>query len=399
MTDSPVVDGPRACAADEFDGVVALLNRVFREGSDQNTQTDYPLIFDPARREYMRVVSIDGAVVAHVPVAPRGVVIDGDSFTLAIIGGTVTHPDHRHRGYATACLRDGVRIMVERGWPVSALWTIEPTFPFYRNSGWEAVGSQGWMYPLDADDVARMRPSRHRIAVYEPGNSGHLSAIRGIHDREPLRIARSPDEYDVLFSLPKMHTLLAFEDDDVAAYLTVGQGTNKPGLVEGGGDHRALEALVRHARAEWPADQDLQVVLPLTPCALGKVVSAIKPGQQRPVEQASGIGFQMMRVNDFGLLMRQVRNHLGRRSAGIRGEACVVSEDTNEAVSLRVRDGEVEVMSERLPDAVALSRRQLTQLVFGGHPSAPPLDLHGSGAHLLDALFPIYAPIWEIDHS
>lgn len=399
MTDSPVVDGPRACAAEEFDGVVALLNRVFREGSDQNTQTDYPLIFDPARRENMRVVSIDGAVVAHVPVAPRGVVIDGDSFTLAIIGGTVTHPDHRHRGYATACLRDGVRIMLERGWPVSALWTIEPTFPFYRNSGWEAVGSQGWMYRLGADDVARLRPSHHRISVYEPGNAGHLGAIRAIHDREPLRIARSPDEYAVLFSLPKMHTLLAFEDDDVAAYLTVGQGTNKPGLVEGGGDHRALEALVRHARAEWPADHDLQVVLPLTPCALGDVVEAIKPGQQRPVEQASGIGFQMMRVNDFGLLMRQVRNHLGRRSAGIRGEVCVVSEDANDAVSLRVRDGEVEVTDERLPDALTLSRRQLTQLVFGGHRSVPPLELGGESAHLLDALFPIYAPIWEIDHS
>lgn len=399
MTGSPLVDGPRACAAEEFDGVVALLNRVFREGSDQNTQTDYPLIFDPARRENMRVVSVDGAVVAHVPVAPRGVVIDGDTFTLAIIGGTVTHPDHRHRGYATACLRDGVRIMVERGWPVSALWTIEPTFPFYRNSGWEAVGSQGWVYTLAAGEVARLRPSPHRTAVYEPENAGHLGAIRAIHDREPLRIARSPDEYAVLFSLPKMHTLLAFEGDDVAAYLTVGQGTNKPGLVEGGGDRQALESLVRHARAEWPADQDLQVVLPLTPCALGDVVEAIKPGQQRPVEEASGIGFQMMRVNDFGLLMRQVRNHLGRRSAGIRGEVCVVCEDTNDAVSLHVRDGEVEVKDERLPDAVTLSRRQLTQLVFGGHGSVPPLELHGSGAHLLDALFPIYAPIWEIDHS
>ena len=55
MTGGPTVDGPRACTADEFDGVVELLNRVFREGSDQSAQTDYPLIFDPARREYMRV--------------------------------------------------------------------------------------------------------------------------------------------------------------------------------------------------------------------------------------------------------------------------------------------------------------------------------------------------------
>lgn len=399
MTGSPVVDGPRACAAGEFDEVLDLLNRVFRAGSDQKTQTDYPLIFDPARRDLMRVVSVDGAVAAHVPVAPRGVVIDGDTFTLAIIGGTVTHPDQRRRGYATACLRDGVRIMVERGWPVSALWTIEPTFPFYRNSGWEAVGSQGWMYTLATDDVARLRPSHHRIAIYEPGHEGHIGAIRDIHDREPLRIARSPDEYAVLFSLPKMHTLLAFEGEDVAAYLTVGQGTNKPGLVEGGGDRRALEALVRHARAEWTADDDLQVVLPLTPCALGEVVEAIKPGQQRPVEEASGIGFQMMRVNDFGLLMRQVGNYLGRRSAGIRGEVCVVCQDTDESVTLHLRDGEVDVTAERLPKPVTLSRRQLAQLVFGGHASVPPLELGGAGAALLDALFPLYVPIWEIDHS
>ena len=216
MTGRPVVDGPRACAAEEFDGIVALLNRVFREGSDQNTQTDYPLIFRPRAARVHAGGQRRRRVVAHVPVAPRGVIIDGDTFTLAIIGGTVTHPDHRHRGYATACLRDGVRIMVERGWPVSALWTIEPTFPFYRNSGWEAVGSQGWMYTLAADDVARLQPSHHQIAVYEPGNSEHLSAIRAIHDREPLRIARSPDEYAVLFSLPKMHTLLAFEGDAVA---------------------------------------------------------------------------------------------------------------------------------------------------------------------------------------
>ena len=394
-----MVDGPRACAAEEFDGVIEMLNRVFREGSDQSAQTDYPLIFDPARREYMRVISVDGVVVAHVPAAPRGVVIDGDMFTLAIIGGTVTHPDHRHRGYATACLRDGVRIMVERGWPVSVLWTIEPTFPFYRNSGWEAVGSQGWMYTLAADEVAQLRPSHHRIGVYEPGSHEHLIAIREIHDREPLRIARSPDEYAVLFSLPKMHTLLAFEDAAVAAYLTVGHGSNKPGLVEGGGNRHALEALVRHARAEWPADEELQVVLPLTPCLLGDVVDAIKPGQRRPAEEASGIGFQMMRVNDFGLLMRQIGNHLRRRSAGIRGEVCVVCEDTDEAVSLRLRDGEVQVTDKRLPEPVTLSRRQLAQLVFGGHASVPPLELHGSGAQLLDALFPLYVPIWEIDHS
>ena len=54
---------------------------------------------------------------------------------------------------------------------------------------------------------------------------------------------------------------------------------------------------------------------------------------------------------------------------------------------------------KRLPEPVTLSRRQLAQLVFGGHASVPPLELDGSGAGLLHALFPLYVPIWEIDHS
>ena len=155
---------------------------------------------------------------------------------------------------------------------------------------------------------------------------------------------------------------------------------------------------MRHARAAWSFDEDLQVVLPLTPCVLEDVVDAIKPGERRPAEEASGIGFQMMRVNDFGLLLRRIGNHLRRRAVGLRGDVCVVCEDTDEAVSLHLRDGEVEVTAQRLPEPVTLSRRQLAQLVFGAHASLPPLELHGSGAPLLDALFPLCVPLWELDH-
>jgi len=78
---------------------------------------------------------------------------------------------------------------------------------------------------------------------------------------------------------------------------------------------------------------------------------------------------------------------------------CIVCEDTDEAVSLHVSDGEVGVAAERLPEPVTLSRRQLTQLVFGAHASVPPLEISAAAAPLLDAFFPLYAPIWEIDHS
>ena len=77
-----------------------------------------------------------------------------DIFTVGIISPTITHPDYRRRGYATLCLRDCARLMGEEGVAVSALWTQEVTFPFYQQSGWEAVGSQGWVYYLEPEDDA-----------------------------------------------------------------------------------------------------------------------------------------------------------------------------------------------------------------------------------------------------
>ncbi len=149
------MDGPRACREDEFDEAIALINSVFRAESDQDIRADYPLVFNQACLEYMRIVRVDGRIVAHVPVAPRGVRVGDDGFTVAIISPTLSHPDYRHRGYATVCLRDCVRIMEEREWPISVLWTQVQTFPFYQNSGWEAMSPQGYGYELVSGDAER----------------------------------------------------------------------------------------------------------------------------------------------------------------------------------------------------------------------------------------------------
>ena len=111
------MDGPRACRDSEFDEVVSLVNREFRAGTGQDISTDYPLVFDRSKMDYMRVVGVDGKIVSHVPVAPREVVAADDRFMVGIISPTVTHPDYRRRGYATLCLRDCIRIMEEKGLP------------------------------------------------------------------------------------------------------------------------------------------------------------------------------------------------------------------------------------------------------------------------------------------
>ena len=113
-----MIDGPRACQASEFEEVIALINQVFRAGTNQDIRTDYPLVFNQSKMEYMRILKVDGVVVAHVPVWLREAVVGDDRLRIGIICPTVTHPDYRRHGYATLCLQDCIRIMEEEGSPI-----------------------------------------------------------------------------------------------------------------------------------------------------------------------------------------------------------------------------------------------------------------------------------------
>ena len=85
-----MVEGPRACQESEFEEVIALINQVFRTGTNQDIRTDYPLVFNGSKMEYMRILKVDGKVVAHVPVWLREAIIGNDRLQDRY------HQSHRH---------------------------------------------------------------------------------------------------------------------------------------------------------------------------------------------------------------------------------------------------------------------------------------------------------------
>ena len=392
------MDGPRACRESEFDEVIALINQTFRAGMDQDIRTDYPLVFNHSKLEYMRILRVDGKAVSHVPVAPRRVIANDDAFTIGIISPTVTHPDYRKRGYATLCLRDCVRIMGEEGWPVSVLWTVEATFPFYQQAGWEAVGSQGWVYTLRPSEHELFEEGQFDIVPYDPSDEGQLDTILQIHDAEPFRVARSRTDYQALLSLPKIHAFLAVGEQRQTSYLVLGESVNKPGFIEGGGDPKGLEALVGRLLRDR-ISEDVQVWASLTPSALGTLMETKKPSTGRPVEEGKGAGYQMMRVNSLEKLLRGIRHHLNEKAAELEGTICLVCKETDECVSLAFGNGTVELSSERRTEPIVLSRRQLAQLIFGGYAALEPLQLSAKAGAILERIFPYYFPVWGLDHS
>ena len=385
-----------------------LIDGIFRAGSDQHIATDYPLVFTPRHAQRSRVLAVDGRIVAHVPAAPRIAAAGPDRFGVAMIAPTATHPDHRRRGYATRCLRDSHRVIAGHGCLTAALWTVPATFPFYRHSGWEAVASQGEAFVLTAADRDRFRPAPLAVSTQGDDEQG-MAELLALHRAEPWRLERDEQQARALFRLPKI-TVYRADDAGVRggaghlrAYLVLGAGTNKPGIIEATGDPVAVEHLLHHVLGSRADGTPVQVVPPPArpdglPSTLSAVIAGRGAGRRITLEQAAGVGFQMMRLFSLPRFLRAIGGYLRQAAAsGIEGALTLGCREDGHAVCVRLAGGEATVGQAAPSAAQMLDRRQLAQVLFGHHPGdAPPPLLDDTG--LAGALFPYRLPLWELDH-
>ena len=392
------MDGPRACELSDVESSIELINKTFREETGQDIRTDYPLVYDSSMLEFRRIIKIDNKVVAHVPIAPRLILRDGDQIMSGLISATVTHPDYRKQGLGTLCLEDCVRIMHQRNWPISILWTLEPTFPFYQNSDWEAVGSQGFVYKLtEQDSMLFNKNSYLKIIEYDKDNNDHLDGIMRIHDAEPIRISRSITDYQILFDLPKSKTILAFDDSNLIAYLTFGWSTNKPGIIESGGLTEGIESLIKYFLENEMRDKNTQALVPLHKTTMGELLNSKKTKDCLPIEKAQGMGYQMNRINNMEVLLKSMYKYFQIKSINLNTSFSISLKDTNETVGISLNKGKVEISNHKQPRHINLSRRNLTQLIFGTHHKISEIEIDLDLKKIFDSIFPYRFTIWPLD--
>ena len=392
------MDGPRACTVSDVESSLELINKVFREGTDQDAQTDYPLVYDSSMLEFRRIIKIDNKVVAHVPVAPRLVLRNGDQLMSGLISATVTHSDYRKQGLGTLCLEDCIQIMNQRNWPTSILWTMEATFPFYQNSGWEAVGSQGFVYKLTEQDSTLFNKTSHlKIIEYDKHNNDHMNAIMQIHDAEPIRISRSITDYQTLFNLPKSKTIIAVDDGELIAYLTFGWSTNKPGIIESGGITEGIETLIKHFLENEMSDENTQALVPLHKTTMGELLNSKKPKARLPIEEADGMGYQMNRINNMEVLLKSMRKYFQIKSIKLNTSFSISLKETNETIGVSLNNGKVKISDQKQPIHINLNRRNLTQVIFGTHPNIAEVEMDPDIKNIFDSIFPYRFSIWPLD--
>src|SRR4029079_446707 len=84
-------------------------------------------------------------LVCHVGLYFREVTWNGRQLHIGGVGGVMTHPDHRRRGYASVALDAAVRTMRDREDVQFALLFCERhNFAFYQSRGWHPFEGEVW---------------------------------------------------------------------------------------------------------------------------------------------------------------------------------------------------------------------------------------------------------------
>ena len=257
---------------------------------------------------------------------------------------------------------------------------------------------------LTAADRDRFRPAPLAVSTLGDDEQG-IAELLALHRAEPWRLERDDQQARALFRLPKI-TVFRAEDAGTGrlrAYLVLGAGTNKPGIIEATGDPVAVEHLLHHVLGSRADGAPVQVVPPPArpdgvPSALSAVIAGRGAGRRITLEEAAGVGLQMMRLFSLPRFLQAIGGYLRQAAAsGVEGALTLGCREDGRAVRVRLAGGEASVEQAAPAAAQMLDRRQLVQVLFGHHPGdEPPPLLDDTG--LAAALFPYRLPLWELDH-
>jgi hypothetical protein len=171
--------------------------------------------------------------------------------------------------------------------------------------------------------------------------------------------------------------------------LLVSQAINKPGLVEAGGDEAALETLINRALSELSGDQYFDAYDNLTETVLGKLLQ-----RKMPERRQASTKSMMIRINDFRGFFHRIAGRLEKKNAGKARELSIGLTGTNEVVGFQFTKAGLALTADKLKPHLEMSRQEMTAAIFGAHPARPTTP-----PEVTRDLFPLYFPIWILDHS
>jgi predicted N-acetyltransferase YhbS len=253
--------GPEMPPADRRDEIARLLNAVLRKGRPGTILEEYPTALHEDNRENVRVVIEDGQVVSHVAALPLDYHVDEIDFRIGVIGSVATHPDHRGRGHASACLRSCEAALRSAGASVAILWSEEDAF--YLRQGYVRAGRED----LFVIPSRFLRRRNDRSGVRRAGPSD-ADGVAEIHRALRSRTRRTTESWRALLAIPRMRTLVYEREGRIVAYACCGKGADFGGVIHewAGPTMEVLDLVLEHVLAE-----DREDIVLLSPPYTGRI--------------------------------------------------------------------------------------------------------------------------------
>lgn len=377
----PTIDGPRLMGSDEFDEVMALLDRYFSYERG-GMAARFPFVYDRARPERHGVVAVNGEIVAHAACVPEPLSI-GDDATIEChgIGGVATAKPHRGNGYMSRLLEFWLERMDEAGVVLSELGGDRKR---YGRFGWEHAGREV-VYTITARSVSEAR-TENGVRVYD-GEESTLRAIQRLHRRDPLRVERDIEKVRAIYGQRGLETLVCYDDTEVRAYLSLSQTDSERSIREVGGDRVGIESLITYLFERYDIETLRAAVHPTSRHSefLGRLASGwlMRPPRALNVRDLpSLVETYMPQLDRRWTHLAPATEHEGEFTLGIQGEEGLRLEYDREEISITPFEGDPEL---------SLDRRATARLLFGGEGRMNRLK---EEYPILDALFPLDYYVW-----
>jgi len=308
--------------------------------------------------------------------------IDSCEVKVGDIGDVATDPSYRGKNCMGKLLNFSTEKMRATGIPLSILWGDTNR---YRHYGWERFGRDIIFY-LSSRSVKELNPGTgFSIRGYDRTKKD-LDKIIKIHEKEPLRIARSRKDYERILNKPYVQVWLG-EDNGASAYVILRDNE----AVELGGETLTILKMLSFILNNCPIDK-LKLHLPFRESELLNEMYKISAGWE-----LACLG--MLKIIDLQNLLAAFKNELQKKAefSGLengRGISLQM-EGARQTSSLIMKDKLEIVNGQICSDMISLSETEMVHLIFGWHPERFGKSIEQR--KFLKAIFPLDFYIWCLD--
>jgi len=229
-----------------------LLDRWLLPDQFYGVQHTWPQLYRSDGDGMFFVLVEDGRLVSHCACRIETVLGSAGPQRVTLLGSVATDPARRGEGHASAVLAAAVA-ECEARCDAMLLWAERP----------ELYGKHGFVDGrAEQCLVLARRPRPSDLGNVRLAEVRDHAAMHALHERNPLRVVRSPNVMSGLLTTPGMTTVVLEEHGEVVAYACCGKGSDLQGHWHELGGSDAAVARLLPAAMHVTEQLDAMVLVP-----------------------------------------------------------------------------------------------------------------------------------------